>query len=37
MSKTAISCQLNNESRQQLEALLTRKDSEISRLRQELD
>ena len=37
MSKTAISCQLNNESRQQLEALLTRKDAEIARLRSELD
>ena len=37
LSKASISCQLNNESRQQLENLLTRKDAEIARLRSELD
>lgn len=37
LSQAAISSQLNNESRQQLESLLARKDSEIKRLRDELD
>ena len=37
MSKTAISGQLNNDQRQQLESILTRKDAEISKLREELD
>ena len=36
-SQAIISSQLNNEQRQQLESLLTRKDAEIRKLRQELD
>jgi len=37
LGEVAISCQLNNEQRQQLEELVKRKDSEISRLQKELD
>ena len=37
LSEAAISSQLNNEQRQQLEDIMKRKDSEISRLQSELD